>query len=155
MDPVKRIKVLTDCGANAAALRAEHTAIEDALDTLDHAVIAGATTHQLTDILRMVYDFQEAHFCAEELMLIESGFPGLAAHASAHQGMLQRLHDARSSLQGGDLEAALDASDLINCFHDHVATYDRAAHTYLIQQQVKKGAEPLPGQAELISAAGA
>jgi hemerythrin-like metal-binding protein len=149
MDQVRRIRALTDCGANMAALQAEHSAIEDGLDTLDQAVLAGAPPEQLTRIVDIIIHFHEAHFSNEEEAFRDSGYPALDTHVKAHAIMLQKLRAARSAISEGQPEASLDVSDLLNTFHDHVAILDRPAHAYLVRQGMQHGGDTAHRQTEL------
>jgi len=143
MNQVKRIRTLSDCGAHDAALRAEHCAIEDALDTLDEAAIAGAGAEHLRAILDNVIEFMEAHFQDEEQFFAGIEYSAAGAHVRAHAAMLKRLRAARDGMPRQDSAANLDVSSLIMRFHDHVATYDRTLAEHVQRQrEARNMAEP-------------
>jgi hemerythrin len=137
MDSARTIKALTECGATTSALKAEHYAIEDALQTLDAALLAGARPESLAQIMDIVVDFCAAHFASEEDEFSKHGYAGAAGHKRAHDKLLKRFRAAREAVSNGEgkgtLNAALDAAELLNAFHDHVSRFDRAAVAHLLQ----------------------
>ena len=139
MDSARTIKALTECGAVTAALKAEHDAIEDALRALTEAMLADANTATLTQIMDILLDFCVAHFDSEEQELLDNGYPETVGHASAHKALLRRFRVARTALSKGQIEATLDASDLLNSFHNHVARFDRPAHAHLLRKRIDSG----------------
>jgi hemerythrin-like metal-binding protein len=136
MDSARTIKALTECGAITAALKAEHYAIEDALQTLDGALFAGASRETLTRIMDIVVDFCVAHFTGEEQEFGSHKYAGTEAHAKAHERLLKKFRGARRAVVDGQIEGALDAADLLDAFHDHVSRFDRPAHEYVLQQRI-------------------
>ncbi|MGA7412609.1 MAG: hemerythrin domain-containing protein [Bryobacteraceae bacterium] len=133
MDHARGIKALSDCGAIQASLETEHDAIENALTVLGHGMLAGASPHVLTQIMDMVLDFCEAHFQSEEQAFRDGGYADVDLHARDHARLLSELRAARAAISAGQIEATIDASALLNCFHDHVATFDEIAHAQIRQ----------------------
>ena len=140
MDSARTIKILTESGAITAALKAEHYAIEDALQTLDGAIIARASGGQLTQIMDIVVDFCVAHFAHEEREFSAHNYQATEAHTRAHKKLLEKFQSARTAIVEGKIEGLLDAADLLNAFHDHVSRFDRAAHTHVLESQIARGA---------------
>jgi hemerythrin len=136
MDAARTIEALTQCGAVSAALKAEHYAIEDALQTLDGAVLAGANAETLARIMDIVVDFCVAHFAAEQREFMHHGYAGSEAHVKAHDKLLAKFRDARSLIVNGQIEGTLDAADLLNAFHNHVSRFDRPAHAFILQHSI-------------------
>jgi len=149
MDQARTIKALTDCGAITAALEVEHQAIENSLQALSDALLAGANTEVLTEIIDIVVDFCVAHFSSEEREFREQGYTGVDAHAAAHEKLLNRLRSVRIAISEGQPDATLDAGDLINGFHYHVSHFDRPAHAQLLHQHVENGGDTLHRLSEL------
>ena len=139
MDASRTIQALSDCGAITAALKAEHYAIEDALQTLDGAILAGADKENLAQIMDIVLDFCAQHFSGEEKQFSGQGYFGADAHARAHEKLLSKFQEARTAILSGKIEGTLDAADLLNAFHTHVARFDRPAHAFVLQQQIVRG----------------
>jgi hemerythrin-like metal-binding protein len=143
MDSARTIRALTDCGAITAALKAEHYAIEDALQTFDGAVLAGASQETLAQILDIVVDFCVKHFSDEECQFSGDQYAESSAHAKSHERLLARFRAARVAILEGKIEGTLDAADLLNAFHNHIARFDRPAHAYSLQQSMSR-AKPGP-----------
>ena len=131
VDQARGIQALSDCGAIQAALETEHEAIENALTVLGHAMLSGASPKVLTQIMDMVLDFCEAHFQSEEQGFRDSGYADVELHACDHARLLSELRVARAAISAGQTDATIDASVLLNCFHDHVASFDEIAHAQL------------------------
>jgi hemerythrin-like metal-binding protein len=127
------IKALTECGASAAALRAEHYAIEDALNAISEAIIAGASPDRLATLVKIAMEFQLSHFREEEQLLRDADYPEITKHARAHGRLLERLEKVSRDMDCGGMEAAFSALDLLDGFHEHVAVFDTPAHEYLLQ----------------------
>jgi hemerythrin-like metal-binding protein len=149
MDEVRVIKALTECSAASGAIQAEHFAIEQALNTLNQAMLAGASPEQMTEIVDIAVDFHEAHFANEEEAFADCGYQGLDAHVKDHQLMLKRLRTARREISKGKLEATLNVSDLLYAFHNHVAAHDRDAHAHMLRQKMERGQNIMQSQIEL------
>jgi hemerythrin-like metal-binding protein len=149
MDQARIIKALTDCDAVTSALMAEHYAIEDALQALDGAVIAGATAETLAQLMDVVVDFCVAHFANEEQEFRDQDYAGLDSHARAHKALLARFRAARDAVREGRIEGTLDAADLLNAFHNHIGTFDRPAYAHKLQQRIAAGGDTAHQQAEL------
>jgi hemerythrin len=139
MDAARTIEALTECGAICAALKAEHYAIEDALQTLDGAVLAGASAETLARIMDIVVDFCAAHFTAEQREFMQHGYAGAEAHVKAHDKLLLKFRTARTLIVNGHIEGTLDAADLLNAFHNHIARFDRPAHAFILEQSIVRG----------------
>ncbi len=143
------IRTLKDRGCAVEALQVEHDAIELILDCLGGAVLCGAGRAEVIEILNASVDFCGTHFQDEEDFMRTSGYAHLDAHILAHKGLLARFVAARRSASGDGLSlAALDAVDLLHQFHEHVKTYDVAAHPSLLETPVAHapaGRGELPG----------
>jgi hemerythrin len=149
MDEVRIISALTECSAASGAIQAEHFAIEQALNTLNQAMLAGASPEQLTQIVDIAVDFHEAHFANEEQSFADCDYEGQDAHVRDHEKMLERLRAARREISTGKIEAILNVSDLLYAFHNHVAAYDRDAHAHMLRQKMERGQNMLQSQIEL------
>lgn len=139
MNQAGLIKALTDCDAVTSALMAEHYAIEDALQALDGAVLAGATAETLAQIMDVVVDFCVNHFASEEQEFRDHGIVGADLHARAHRALLRRFRAARVAVREGRIEGTLDAGDLLNAFHNHIGRFDRPAYALKLKQRIDAG----------------
>jgi hemerythrin-like metal-binding protein len=139
LDQARIIKALTECDAVTSALMAEHYAIEDALQALDGAVLAGATRETLTRIMDVVVDFCVAHFSSEEQEFRDHGYADVESHARAHKALLKRFRAARVAVSKGEMAGTLDAVDLLNTFHNHIAIFDKPAHAHKLRQSIDRG----------------
>jgi hemerythrin-like metal-binding protein len=109
------------------ALEAEHEAIEAILQSLWKAVISGAACAEIREILSAAVDLCTTHFADEEEVMRRGNHEGLDAHIAAHKQLLGKIVAARGAAAGEGMSlAVLDATDLLDSFHEHVSTYDAA-----------------------------
>jgi hemerythrin len=149
VDQALAIRALTDEGAVMAALKTEHQAIEDALQSLDDAVSAGATPLVLTGIVDVVAEFCASHFAQEELAFRDSSYAGKEAHACAHQMLLGRVRETRREITEERPEAALGARDLLGYVNRHIADFDGPAYVHLLWKHIESGDQTFSRMFEL------
>ena len=124
----EEINVLKNRGSIAEALLAEHDAIEQMLQALREAVVAGADHVECIEILNTSVEFCAAHFADEEEFMQRNGHGFLKSHAHAHRELMRKFTNVirRASTDGLSL-AILDEVDLLCDFHEHVRTYDQGS----------------------------
>jgi hemerythrin-like metal-binding protein len=127
----------------------EHQAIENALQTLGDAMVAGARSEILTEIMDTILDSSVAHFRNEEQEFRNQCYAGSDGHARAHETLLGRLRSVRTAVSEGQPEAILAACDLLNSFHDHIDRLDRPAFTQILRQHSANGSASFHQLAEL------
>jgi len=109
------------------ALEAEHEAIEAILQSLWKAVIAGADGVEVDEILNAAVDLCSTHFADEEEVMRRAGCLNMEPHIADHRRILAKIIAARQAAAGEGMPmAVLDATDLLDEFHNHVTTYDAA-----------------------------
>jgi hemerythrin-like metal-binding protein len=122
----KHIDTLKTRGCMAEALKAEHEAIEMALQSLEAAVVSGASRAEVIDVMNAVIAFCAVHFEDEESLMRRSSYGRLRAHSAAHKKLLAKFVTARQGASGEGLSiATLDHLDLLHSFHGHVSVWDR------------------------------
>ena len=124
----EEIHNLKNGGCAAEALDVEHGAIQQILQSLCEAALCGANRAECIEILNTAVDFCATHFADEESFMRKHSDSHLNAHVAAHKRLLSKMVRARRGANGEGLPlATLDAADLLHDFHEHVATFDRAA----------------------------
>ena len=122
----KHIDSLKNRGCMGESLKAEHEAIQMTLQSLEAAVISGASRAEVIDVMNAVIAFCSVHFVDEETLMSRSGYSRLDAHVAAHKRLLAKFVAARRSASGEGLSVAtLDHLDLLQAFHSHVTVWDR------------------------------
>lgn len=110
------------------ALQAEHDAIEAVLQSLWKGVMSGAGCAEVHEILNAAVDLCATHFADEEEFMKRAGLGAeMEPHVAAHKQLLAKIVAARRAAAGDGMSlAVLDATDLLDNFHEHVSTYDAA-----------------------------
>ncbi len=90
------------CSVGVRAMDDQHGILMDTLNELRTAVVSGQGREQLSELLDRLIEFTRMHYCGEERLLEENGFPGLAQHRAAHQRLLAQMLEAAHRLQYGE-----------------------------------------------------
>jgi hemerythrin-like metal-binding protein len=76
---------------HVAVLDQQHQDLFAAVDELNQALAAGEGNQALDAILQKLVDYTISHFVAEESLMEQHGFPGLATHRAQHQMFREKL----------------------------------------------------------------
>ena len=76
---------------NIAELDHQHQRLFRTVAELSYAVRTGRADSIINEVLEKVIQHTISHFAAEELLLQQHGYPGLAAHRYEHQMFAQKL----------------------------------------------------------------
>ncbi len=87
------------CTVGVRAMDDQHGILMDTMNELRLAVVRGSGKEQLNELLNRLIQFAAMHFQSEEQLLEQTGFPGLAAHRSAHQRLLAYLRESADRVQ--------------------------------------------------------
>lgn len=90
------------CAIGVRAMDDQHGILMDTMNELRLALMRGAGREQVSEVLDRLIEFTRLHFCNEELMLQQNGFPALAAHRAEHQRLLAQILQACHRTQHGD-----------------------------------------------------
>jgi hemerythrin len=112
------------------------SAIHQALNALNEAVLEGASPEQLTRIVDIAIGLHETRFAREEQVLSDRGDARNDAHKQEHRIILERLRSTRRVIIDGDFAKATAVSDLLYAFHHHTAEFDEAATVQPAASQV-------------------
>lgn len=87
---------------------------------------------QVEQVLQSLIQQTAEHLQAEEVLLLQAGYPGLEGHRVLHEELLSALHGLEVRFQEGDAAMALLVSAFLGAWlGSHIALEDRAYAAFL------------------------
>jgi hypothetical protein len=132
----KEIRVLRNRGCVLDALHVGHNAIDLILGWLGDAVLSGADSAEVIDILDASIEFCATFFADEERFIRKYCDALVDAHTMSNQQLLAKFIDARWRASGDGLPlAVLDAVDALNELRERIDKYDRVVAVIAKEQR--------------------
>jgi hemerythrin-like metal-binding protein len=115
-----------------AELDHQHQRLFRTVAELNYAVRTGRGDSIINEVLEKVIQHTISHFAAEELLLQQHGYPGLAAHRYEHQMLAQKLTKFHLSNIAGkpDIPSSLLVF-LQTWLRDHILKTDKEYSAFL------------------------
>ena len=105
------------------------------VNELDHAVRTGRRAETRFDILHDLILFSGQHFCREERLMRQSGYPGMTDHKRAHDALIRDLRDFVGAFEGGEIDITADTVKwLKDWVSGHIGGADRVLAAFLNEQ---------------------
>ena len=115
---------------------AEHRAIFQAAEALQHAVQGSATSEQVLEVLRGLMGQVEDHFTHEERLMAVARYRSADWHKQQHDAVRKRAKHTVGRVQKGDVESAIDFVEFLSGWlRDHMAVADRMMGAFLRNYQ--------------------
>ena len=117
---------------NIAEMDHQHQRLFRMVAELEHALRTGRADSIIDEVLEKVIQHTISHFAAEEDLMQQHGFPGLAAHRCDHQTLAQQLAAFNLSTLAGrpDIPPALLVF-LQSWLRDHILKTDKEYSEFL------------------------
>lgn len=109
----------------------QHRELLRQMERMMAALVAGREAAETERTLLLLGDYIETHFRTEEVLMAESGYPGLATHRAVHDGMRERVMALVATYQRNPGEVPGDVMDFLTSWLvDHITGDDlqMAAH---------------------------
>jgi hemerythrin-like metal-binding protein len=114
----------------------QHRSLFQAINDLKDAILSGKGMLEEKRTLAFLIDYTASHFRAEEDLMAQYGFPGLAVHRRLHQELLTRCRDLQAQQEARSFALQLDLFQFLSAWvTQHVAGPDREIVRYLQQKQ--------------------
>ena len=105
---------------------AEHRALFEIGDQIQHALEAGAGAEQLKPMVEALMRCAEDHFSHEERLMKAARYSAFAWHKAQHDGVRRRMRQFLGGLENGDPQApAILLEYLADWIERHTALTDR------------------------------
>ena len=126
------------CRVGVRAMDDQHGILMDAMNELRLALVRGAGREQVSQLLDQLIEFTRMHFASEELLMEQTGFPGLAAHRHQHHLLLAKGLEAAHRLQYGEgVEMHQLLCYMRDWFLEHIGGCDQEYGPWLNQHGIE------------------
>jgi hypothetical protein len=126
LNQAKEIRIFRNRGCVLDALQVGHNAIELMVGWLGDAVLSGADSAEVIDILDASIEFCTTLFADEEGFMHKCSDALVDAHTMSNRRLLAKFVDARWRASGDGLPlAVLDAVDALNELRERIENHDR------------------------------
>lgn len=115
-----------------ATVDAEHRELFRAINNLFDACGSGKGRQAIDPTVKFLLEYVDRHFKHEEQLQVSSGYPGMAAHKTFHQGYAKKLREI--ALQLPDNPSVADLVTLnshISVLISHIRTEDKKLGAHL------------------------
>jgi hemerythrin-like metal-binding protein len=109
-------------------LDSQHTTLFAILNDLHSAMMKGEAHTMTGPLLRKLVEYTRTHFSAEEKMLADSQYPGLANHRLLHRNLMKQVEDYSTRFERGEITLNLH---LLNFLRDWLTNHiQKVDHEY-------------------------
>jgi hemerythrin-like metal-binding protein len=116
----------------------QHGVLFGLINDLYEAMRKGQAQQLTGALLRKLVDYTKTHFTAEEQMLADAKYPGLAEHQVKHRALIKQVGEFTSRLEKGEIAINLDLmSFLSDWLTNHIQRVDKEYSPWLNQHGVQ------------------
>lgn len=98
---------------NHPVMDEHHHSLFKLVDQLSEAIIQKKENEIIGEVLGSLLDYTKMHFAAEEHLMRQVNFPGLAQHKEAHDGMVAKVQEFQRRFQGGDSSVTAEIAQFL------------------------------------------
>lgn len=110
------------------SIDSQHTVLFDTLNDLHGAMMTGQASTLTGPILKKLITYTREHFAAEEAMLANTKYPGLAEHKVKHRDLIKQVEDYSARFDRGEITLNLH---LLNFLRDWLTNHiQKVDHEY-------------------------
>jgi hemerythrin len=114
-----------DLNLGVAEIDAQHRQLVNAINELHVAVEYSRSQEVILPLIERLLEYSRAHFQAEEQLLSDIGFPGIAGHKQEHQHFITKIHNLSHQFSYNRDFLAVHVKDfLLAWFYNHIQTKD-------------------------------
>ena len=126
------------CSVGIRAMDDQHGILMDTMNELRQAVVRGCNREQVSEVLDRLIEFTRMHFCSEEQLMEQTGFPGLGEHRAQHHSILaQMLQSAHRVQYGTGVEMCALLCSLRDGYLEHIECLDQKYGPWLNERGVR------------------
>ena len=119
------------CETGHDRIDSEHRILLGLIQGLAREVDTGSPQSRVLRLVAEIQKYAEYHFLREENVMIDIGFPGIAAHRIAHLRLLNELYRYTDLLRAGTTPPSEVAAFLANWFMAHTEREDQEITRYV------------------------
>ncbi len=108
------------------AMDDQHKRLFEIIRELYTAMRSGKGKEVAADVLRQLIDYTAKHFAAEEKLMVQKGYPALAAHQAEHKMLIDKVLAFKKDFDAGIASITPDLMKFLqNWLTNHIQTVDR------------------------------
>ncbi|WP_207061097.1 bacteriohemerythrin [Motiliproteus sp. SC1-56] len=109
----------------------QHRRLFELLDELYQAVCQGNASQSVMPVLEELVAYTREHFYAEESLMREVNYPGLAQHQQEHEALLAAVQRKIAALERGDKVLSIELLEFVHQWlSGHILNSDRAVASF-------------------------
>jgi hemerythrin-like metal-binding protein len=115
----------------------EHRLQIGLIHALEDALRAGQSREEVAKILGQLYEYTNAHFLAENLLMRLHAYPDYAGHAAEHDRLVDGLEALRKTFDSGETSMTLESLESLRSWLSvHIQGMDRRLSTYVAENGI-------------------
>jgi hemerythrin len=115
----------------------EHRLQIELIDALDEAIRAGQTRAEVAEILAQLYEYTNAHFLAENLLMRLHAYPEYPSHADEHDRLVAGLEGLRRTFDSGETSMTLESIESLRSWLAvHIQGMDWRLSSYVAENGI-------------------
>jgi len=123
---------------NIASLDRQHQGLFDTINELKEALASGNGREALEGVLQRLVQYAATHFAAEEMLMEEYGFPGLATHRVEHQSFQRKVAKYVEDFRAGKTGTLVSLMMFLQGWlKEHILRTDKAYGEFLNERGVR------------------
>jgi len=110
-----------------AEIDAQHQKLVAMINDLHTAMTQGKASKMVEEIVIKMVDYSKVHFAAEEKMMQNYKYSGLADHIKEHQAFIAKAHEYEDKIKKGSFSVSISiATFLKDWLTNHILKVDKA-----------------------------
>jgi hemerythrin len=112
----------------------QHTVLFNSINDLHAAMMKGQARAKVGELLCTLLAYTRNHFSAEEAMMENAKYPGLATHRIEHRKLTVQVEGYVNRYQQNDITLSLELADFLSGWlKNHIQTVDQSYSPWLIE----------------------
>jgi hemerythrin len=114
------------------ALDRQHQGLFRTVNKLGDALSSGNGGQVVDDVLKQLVDYTVSHFAAEEKLMEQHGFPGLADHKLKHQELTRKVLAMQAEYKSGNVGVPVSLMLFLQSWlKEHILVTDKRYSAFL------------------------
>lgn len=115
----------------------EHRLQIGLIHALEDALRAGQSREEVAKILAQLYEYTNAHFLAENLLMRLHAYPDYAGHADEHDRLVGGLEALRKTFDSGETSMTLESLESLRSWLSvHIQGMDQRLSSYVAENGI-------------------
>lgn len=117
---------------NVSPVDTQHRGLADLINELHDAMLKGAGTSVIGEVVDRLVDYTVSHFDMEEELMRRYGYPGYDDHKREHEKLVQWVAPVQQAVRAGKRQVTVDVMKVLKeWFINHTQGIDRKMGPFL------------------------